>query len=109
MASLLQSATLDIGGDKIAAAMVKQFGESVVSAFGLRGIRLSLAKPEILESQFRAILRAGAHGNVRILLPMVTTAAEVRKARDIMARAARKLKRRGFQDFPPASTNRCHD
>jgi phosphotransferase system enzyme I (PtsI) len=87
--------TLDIGGDKISAAMVNRFGNSVVSALGLRGIRLSLAKPEILETQFRAILRAGAHGPVRILLPMVTNAAEVRKARDIMARAARRLKRRG--------------
>jgi phosphotransferase system enzyme I (PtsI) len=87
--------TLDIGGDKISAAMVNRFGNSVVSALGLRGIRLSLAKPEILETQFRAILRAGAHGAVRILLPMVTNAAEVRKARDIMARAARALKRRG--------------
>ena len=86
--------TLDIGGDKIAAAMVKQFGNSITSALGLRGIRLSLAKPEILETQFRAILRAGAHGKVRILLPMVTTASEVRRARDIMARAARRLKRR---------------
>ena len=87
--------TLDIGGDKISAAMVNRFGNSVVSALGLRGIRLSLAKPEILETQFRAILRAGAHGPVRILLPMVTNAVEVRKARDIMARAARRLKRRG--------------
>ena len=87
--------TLDIGGDKISAAMVNRFGNSVVSALGLRGIRLSLAKPEILETQFRAILRAGAHGPVRILLPMVTNEAEVRKARDIMARAARRLKRRG--------------
>lgn len=86
--------TLDIGGDKIAAAIVKRFGNSVTSALGLRGIRLSLAEPEILETQFRAILRAGAHGNVRILLPMVTTASEVRRARDIMARAARRLKRR---------------
>jgi phosphoenolpyruvate-protein phosphotransferase (PTS system enzyme I) len=87
--------TLDIGGDKISAAVVKRFGNSVVSALGLRGIRLSLARPEILETQFRAILRAGAHGPVRILLPMVTNSAEVRKARDIMARAARRLKRRG--------------
>ncbi len=87
--------TLDIGGDKISAAVVNRFGNSVVSALGLRGIRLSLAKPEILETQFRAILRAGAHGPVRILLPMVTNTSEVRKARDIMARAARGLKRRG--------------
>ena len=65
-----------------------------VSPLGLRGIRLSLAHPELLETQFKAILRAGVHGNVRILLPMVTTVSEVRRARDIMARAARRLKRR---------------
>jgi len=96
--------TLDIGGEKIAQAVSGEFGDTVTSALGLRGIRLSLARPDILEIQFRAILRAGAHGPVRILLPMVTSVSEVRRARDIMARAARRLKRRGVafaRPLPP--------
>ena len=87
--------TLDLGGDKGAVSFVEQFGSSVSSPLGLRGIRLSLARSEILDVQFRAILRAAVHGPVRILLPMVTTLTEVRAARDILARAARRLLRRG--------------
>src|SRR5205085_2770645 len=46
-------------------------------AFGLRGIRLLLRHPELLETQLAAILRAATAGPVRILLQMVTTAGEV--------------------------------
>ncbi len=87
--------TLDLGGDKGGAAMIGQFGESAASPLGLRGIRLSLARSEVLDVQFCAILRAAAHGPVRIMLPMVTTVEEVRAARDILGRAARRLLRRG--------------
>ncbi len=96
--------TLDLGGEKVSASFNAEYGSVGVSPLGLRGIRLSLAKPELLETQFKAILRAGVHGNVRILLPMVTTVSEVRRARDIMARAARRLKRRGIpfaRPLPP--------
>ena len=48
---------------------------------GLRGIRLGLAQPAILDTQFRAILRVASKGHVRILLPFVTSASEVRAAR----------------------------
>ena len=57
---------------------VGQFGDSATSPLGIRGIRLSLARAELLDDQFRAILRAGAHGPVRILLPMVTAVSEIR-------------------------------
>lgn len=87
--------TLDLGGDKGGAAMFGHFGESASSPLGLRGIRLSLARSELLDVQFCAILRAAVHGSVRILLPMVTTVEEVRAARDILGRAARRLLRRG--------------
>jgi len=86
--------TLDIGGEKIAASLLDRFGESVSSALGLRGIRLSLAHVEVFETQIRAILRASASGPVRILLPMVTSSGEIRKARDIVNRMAKNLKRR---------------
>ncbi|TCS61651.1 phosphoenolpyruvate--protein phosphotransferase [Varunaivibrio sulfuroxidans] len=92
--------TLDIGGEKAAAQLTDGFGDSTASALGLRGIRLSLAKPAILETQFAAILRAGAHGPVRILLPMVSTIDEVRHARDILARVVRRLKRKRVKIAP---------
>lgn len=93
--------TLDLGGDKGPMPFVGQFGDSATSPLGIRGIRLSLACAELLETQFRAILRAGAHGPIRILLPMVTAVSEIRAARDILARAARRLFRRGI-DIPMA-------
>jgi len=89
--------TLDIGGEKISDALVGSFGKSVASPLGLRGIRLSLSRLDVLETQFRAILRAAAHGPVRILLPMVTRAPEVRRAREILERAARRLNREGVK------------
>ncbi len=87
--------TLDVGAEKAAKTLTDGFGESASSALGLRGIRLSLRRTDVLEAQFRAILRSSAHGPVRILLPMVTTVGEMRRARDILARMARRLKRRG--------------
>lgn len=99
--------TLDLGGDKGAIPFFGQFGDSATSPLGIRGIRLSLARAELLETQFRAILRAGAHGPVRILLPMVTAVAEVRAARDVLSRAARRLYRRGTDmptPLPPLGT-----
>ena len=85
--------TLDIGADKLAAALTDDLGGGA-SALGLRGIRLSLSNRDLLETQLRAILRASAHGPVRILLPMVTTPGEVRKTREALERAAQRLHRR---------------
>jgi len=86
--------TLDIGGEKLAQSITKDIGESAQSALGLRGIRLSLKMPELLEAQVAAILRAGVYGPVRILLPMVSTTREVKKTREIIKVVAAKLIRR---------------
>lgn len=86
--------TLDVGGEKIATSLLDKFGDSVSSALGLRGIRLSLAHVDVFETQIRAILRASATGPVRILLPMVTTTGEIHKAREIINKMAKSLKRR---------------
>jgi len=86
--------TLDLGGDKSSGDLVTRLGDSAASALGLRGVRLSIAYPELLEVQFRAILRAFAYGPVQILLPMVMSVQEIRTARDLLARAARHLHRR---------------
>jgi phosphotransferase system enzyme I (PtsI) len=64
-------------------------------ALGLRGIRLLLRQTELFETQLIAILRAAAFGPTKVLLPMVTTVAEVRAAREVYERVARRLRRRG--------------
>lgn len=86
--------TLDIGGEKLAQSITQDIGESAQSALGVRGIRLSLKRPKLLTDQVAAILRAGAFGPVRILLPMVSTTREVIRTRDIIKRVAAKLKRK---------------
>jgi phosphotransferase system enzyme I (PtsI) len=86
--------TLDVGGEKPAPALMGDIDPGAATALGLRGIRLSLARHEILEMQIRAILRAARHGNARILLPMVTTVGEVHKVRNMVQEAAAKLRRR---------------
>jgi phosphoenolpyruvate-protein phosphotransferase (PTS system enzyme I) len=94
--------TLDVGGDKLAGALDVQPG-GANPALGLRAIRLSLKMTELLETQLTAILRAGAHGPVRILLPMVSAMAEARQVREILAGVVKRLKRRGTKmaDPPP--------
>jgi phosphotransferase system enzyme I (PtsI) len=64
-------------------------------ALGVRGLRLLLRSPELFETQLAAILRASRAGPVRVLLPMVTNTVEVRAARDIFERVAKRLRRRG--------------
>ena len=90
---------LDWGGEKDIEALSSAGIVSDVAdanpALGLRGIRLLLRQPELLETQFSAILRAATAGPVRVMLPMVTTVAEVRAARDVYERVARRLRRRG--------------
>ncbi len=89
---------LDWGGEKdIEALSSAGFVPDIADAnpaLGMRGIRLLLRKTELLETQFAAILRAAMAGPVRVMLPMVTTVAEVRTARDLYERVARRLRRR---------------
>jgi phosphotransferase system enzyme I (PtsI) len=93
--------TLDVGGEKIAAALGQDIEPGPNPALGVRAIRLSLRQPELLEAQLAAILRAGAHGPVRILLPLVTAPSEVIEVRTIFARVARRLVRRGVAIADP--------
>ncbi len=92
---------LDWGGEKdmqALAAGIEPLHSSPNPALGLRGIRMLLKRPELLEAQFAAILRvAGAapDSTVRVLLPMVTIPSEVKQAREIYERVARRLRRRG--------------
>ncbi len=96
--------TLDVGCDKLAYSLEKHLTPGVNPALGLRAIRLSLKLPKLLETQLAAILRANAHGPVRILLPMISTPGEVRQVREILHSVVRRLKRRHVkigEDIPP--------
>jgi phosphotransferase system enzyme I (PtsI) len=88
--------TLDIGGDKTAKSLIEDFGNSICSPLGMRGIRLSLNRPDILETQFRALLRASQHGHIHILLPMVTSVNDVRQARSFLKKTAENMRREGI-------------
>ena len=81
--------TLDIGMDK-------QFSNNRNNdednpALGLRGIRLSLAKPQLLKDQLKGILRASLYGNVKILYPMISSATEIIQANKILEDAKNQL------------------
>jgi phosphocarrier protein FPr len=71
--------TLDIGGDKPLPYVVVPHEENPF--LGERGIRLCLARPDLFRQQLRAILRASAHGNLRIMFPMVADLSEWCEAR----------------------------
>ena len=93
--------TLDINGDK-ALANSHTFQEAN-PALGLRAIRYCLHKPDVFTTQLRAILRAAAYGNVRILFPMISTCFEIDRAIELLDRAAAALEREGLaynRDIP---------
>ena len=91
---------LDWGGEKDIEALtnagIVPEGAGANPALGQRGIRMLLRRGlELFETQLAAILRAASAGPVRVILPMVTTVAEVRAAREVYERVARRLRRRG--------------
>jgi phosphotransferase system enzyme I (PtsI) len=66
-------------------------GERRRGRAGLRGLRLGLARPELLRTQLRALVRAGAHGRLRVMFPLVTGVEEVRQAKSILADVSAEL------------------
>ena len=96
--------TLDIGGEKLAVALQNEIVSGPNPALGLRGVRLSLRKPELLEAQFAAILRASLHGNVRVLIPIVVSVHEMTRVRQIYEAVAKRLRKDGHpipETLPP--------
>ncbi|MGO9900452.1 MAG: phosphoenolpyruvate--protein phosphotransferase [Solirubrobacteraceae bacterium] len=77
--------TLDAGADKPLPAL--PMPKEANPFLGVRGIRLGLARPEVLETQFRAILRAARQFPLWVMLPMVATAQEIEAARAVLVRA----------------------
>ncbi|NVM57323.1 MAG: phosphoenolpyruvate--protein phosphotransferase [Desulfobacterales bacterium] len=86
--------TLDIGGDKFASGV--QLAKEMNPALGLRAIRFCLQSPEIFKPQLRAILRAAALGNVRIMFPMICQVEEIIQAKRLLNEAAESLDREGI-------------
>ncbi|TQV76187.1 phosphoenolpyruvate--protein phosphotransferase [Denitrobaculum tricleocarpae] len=93
--------TLDVGGEKLASSLGDHVGTGVNPALGLRAIRLSLKEISLLETQLAAILRAGAHGQVRILLPMISSTNEVKEVKKILFSVAERLQAQGIRIADP--------
>jgi phosphocarrier protein FPr len=83
--------TLDIGGDKVAPAL--GLAEEANPFLGVRAIRLCLERPELFRIHLRAILRAGAGGNFRIMFPMIADARELQEAKAELEKAHASLER----------------
>jgi phosphotransferase system enzyme I (PtsI) len=86
--------TFDLGADKVAPETAGLRGPN--PALGLRGLRLAFLRADLLLPQVRAILRAAAHGEVRLMFPMVTGLADFRVARALVDRAAQSLAAEGL-------------
>lgn len=81
--------TLDIGGDK--QLDYYQLDEEENPSLGYRAIRISLDMKDLFKTQLRAILRAGAHGNVKLMYPMISSLQELRQANELLAQAKAEL------------------
>jgi phosphoenolpyruvate-protein phosphotransferase (PTS system enzyme I) len=90
--------TLDLGGEKYFHDVLERAEPNPV--LGLRGLRLCLRRPELFRPQLRALLRAATDADVRVLLPVVTTPAEVREVRRLLQREAEDLAAQGIACRP---------
>ncbi len=85
--------TLDIGADKQCDYFEMEKEEN--PAMGCRAIRICLTRPEIFKTQLRALFRASAFGKVAIMYPMITSVAEVRRIKEIVAEVRAELDAQG--------------
>jgi phosphotransferase system enzyme I (PtsI) len=93
--------TVDIGADKPMDSTVVE-GSHLNPALGLRAIRWSLADPSMFLTQLRAILRAAAHGRVKMLIPMLAHLSEIRQTLALVEQARAELTREGVTFGPVA-------
>ncbi len=92
--------TIDVGADKALGSSSNDVSQTGTSPLGLRAIRWSLTEPEIFLAQLRAILRASAHGQARIMIPMLAHAKEIEETFRLIEKAKQQLLQRG-QSFNP--------
>jgi phosphoenolpyruvate-protein phosphotransferase (PTS system enzyme I) len=83
--------TLDLGADK--QMNPDTISECANPALGLRAVRLCLSEPQIFHTQLRAILRASHFGNIKILIPMLSTLSELRQTKLLLERAKNSLRK----------------
>jgi len=81
--------TMDIGGDKPVSYL--GLSELDLSFLGLRGFRLSMARPDLAMTQLRAIFRAAAHGPIRLMFPMIATPNDFLRAREMTEKVRREM------------------
>jgi phosphotransferase system enzyme I (PtsI) len=89
--------TLDLGADK---QHQEQRSDTNNPALGLRAIRFCLKDPDMFRVQLRALLRAASEGDVRIMLPMVSTLQELKQARHLLDETRAELRQRGVAFRP---------
>lgn len=87
--------TLDIGGDKFLSQF--KIPHEMQPFLGWRAIRFCLARPDIFKLQLRAILRASAHGNLKLMYPMISGVEELRQANRLLDEAKAELRQKGLQ------------
>jgi len=92
--------TLDLGLDKHADAVIETSTSLTNPALGLRAIRLCLKEPQLFVPQLRAIVRASAEGPVRLMIPMISSIAEVDTVLGMIAETRRTLRRQGLAFDP---------
>jgi phosphotransferase system enzyme I (PtsI) len=90
--------TLDIGGDKFLSTL--EYPQEMNPALGLRAIRFCLRELELFRIQLKAILRASAHGQVRVMFPLISSIQEMREARRLLQDVQAELRAKG-QLFDP--------
>lgn len=88
--------TFDLGGDKLAAGSV-DLGDEMNPFLGCRAIRFCLENTDIFKTQLRAILRASAVGNVKIMFPMISGLEELRRAMELLNECKDELRKSGIE------------
>jgi phosphotransferase system enzyme I (PtsI) len=85
--------TLDVGGDKV--GIYGDYEKEANPALGLRAIRYCLQHRDIFKTQLRGLFRATVHGNIKILLPMISGLQELHEAKKIMEEVKTELRTEG--------------
>ena len=86
--------TFDIGGDKFVSTF--QLPPEMNPMLGLRAVRLALSRPDVFLVHLRAMVRASAYGDVRIMIPMVASLGELREVRRLLLQAVEEVRARGL-------------
>lgn len=90
--------TLDVGGDKFSESL--EIAEEENPFLGCRAIRFCLQNPDIFKTQLRAILRAAAVGNIRVMYPMISGVGELRQANALLEECKQELRERNAEFNP---------